>query len=159
MDWRRSPLTAYFLTQNEKGLNDDDGDDDDDDDDGGDSDELPLTSPDIPWNNNYVLVKYPSLSFHFRKKPKTITTKMADTSDNIDPDLQTSFVDETTSKNYIDHRPSYSDKMFRIMSDYCRETLPDMNLAVDSGCGPGNSTLGFTKYFKKVRIWDRRIGG
>ncbi|GFO15283.1 hypothetical protein PoB_004178800 [Plakobranchus ocellatus] len=65
-------------------------------------------------------------------------------------DMSKVFVDEDTSRAYAEHRHSYSDQVFQIISDYCRENLPDLGLAVDVGCGPGNSTVGFTKHFKQV---------
>ncbi|GFO15271.1 trans-aconitate 2-methyltransferase [Plakobranchus ocellatus] len=60
------------------------------------------------------------------------------------------FVDQDVSSEYADYRHSYSEEVFQIISDYCRESIQDLNLAVDVGCGPGNSTVGFTKHFKQV---------
>ncbi|GFN84082.1 related to trans-aconitate 3-methyltransferase [Plakobranchus ocellatus] len=60
------------------------------------------------------------------------------------------FLDESISRAYAQHRHCYSEELFQIISDYCRENLPDLNLAIDVGCGPGNSTVGFTKHFKQV---------
>ncbi|GFR63472.1 trans-aconitate 2-methyltransferase [Elysia marginata] len=60
------------------------------------------------------------------------------------------FEDHVTSQSYARERHSYSDDVFKVIIDYCRETTRDLDLAVDVGCGPGNSTVGFTKYFKQV---------
>ncbi|KAK3755038.1 hypothetical protein RRG08_039317 [Elysia crispata] len=60
------------------------------------------------------------------------------------------YVDMEQSKAYSESRPRYTDKLFKTIADYCKETNPDLDLAVDVGCGPGMSTIGFTKYFKKV---------
>ncbi|GFN93742.1 sam-dependent methyltransferase [Plakobranchus ocellatus] len=60
------------------------------------------------------------------------------------------YVDMDQSKAYADYRPRYSEEMFKAIVDYCKKTNPDLNLAVDLGCGPGMSTMGFAKYFKKV---------
>ncbi|RUS77517.1 hypothetical protein EGW08_014729 [Elysia chlorotica] len=60
------------------------------------------------------------------------------------------YVDMEQSKAYAEHRPRYTDELFKTISDYCKETVPSLNLAVDIGCGPGMSTTGFAKYFKKV---------
>ncbi|KAK3755036.1 hypothetical protein RRG08_039315 [Elysia crispata] len=68
--------------------------------------------------------------------------------DNVDKTKM--FLDMDQSKAYADSRPSYTDEMFKTIADYCKETNPDLNLAVDVGCGPGMSTIGFAKYFKKV---------
>ncbi|KAK3793514.1 hypothetical protein RRG08_062107 [Elysia crispata] len=54
------------------------------------------------------------------------------------------------SKVYVEHRPRYTDELFKTIADYCKETNPDLNLAVDVGCGPGTSTIGLAKYFQKV---------
>ena len=69
-------------------------------------------------------------------------------SDNVDKTKM--YVDQEQSKAYADNRPRYTDEMFQAIVDYCKETNPNLNLAVDVGCGPGMSTLGFAKYFKKV---------
>ena len=69
--------------------------------------------------------------------------------DNVDKTKM--FLDMDQSKAYADSRPSYTDEMFKTIADYCKETNPDLNLAVDVGCGPGMSTIGFAKYFKKVK--------
>ncbi|GFS01146.1 trans-aconitate 2-methyltransferase [Elysia marginata] len=60
------------------------------------------------------------------------------------------FVDSSISHHYANHRHAYSEEVFQIIIDYCRDTIQDLDLAVDVGCGPGNSTVGFTKYFKQV---------
>ncbi|GFO37054.1 trans-aconitate 2-methyltransferase [Plakobranchus ocellatus] len=54
------------------------------------------------------------------------------------------------TKAYVKYRPRYSDELFKVIVDYCKETISDLNVAVDVGCGPGTSTVGFVKYFKKV---------
>ncbi|KAK3763338.1 hypothetical protein RRG08_021159 [Elysia crispata] len=64
--------------------------------------------------------------------------------------LPSLFVDKNTSYHYANHRHSYSEELFRLISDFCKEKLENLNLAVDVGCGPGNSTVGFTKHFKQV---------
>ena len=61
------------------------------------------------------------------------------------------FVDMDQSKAYAENRPRYTDELFKTVVDFCKETNPNLNLAVDVGCGPGMSTIGFAKYFKKVR--------
>ncbi|GFO15274.1 trans-aconitate 2-methyltransferase [Plakobranchus ocellatus] len=60
------------------------------------------------------------------------------------------FVGQKESNEYAVTRHSYSEEVFQIISNYCRESIQDLNLAVDVGCGPGNSTVGFTKHFKQV---------
>ena len=60
------------------------------------------------------------------------------------------YVDMEQSKAYAEFRPRYTDELFKTIVDYCKETNPNLNLAVDVGCGPGMSTTGFAKYFKKV---------
>ncbi|GFO36394.1 trans-aconitate 3-methyltransferase [Plakobranchus ocellatus] len=60
------------------------------------------------------------------------------------------YADLDQSKAYAEFRPRYSDELFKAIVDYCKETNPNLNMAVDVGCGPGMSTIGFTKYFKKV---------
>ncbi|GFN83629.1 sam-dependent methyltransferase [Plakobranchus ocellatus] len=67
-------------------------------------------------------------------------------------DLDTSkmYVDSVQARNYAEYRPRYSEEIFKTMVDYCKETIPDLNLCVDVGCGSGQSTIGFAKYFKKV---------
>ncbi|GFO26418.1 S-adenosyl-l-methionine-dependent methyltransferase [Plakobranchus ocellatus] len=60
------------------------------------------------------------------------------------------YTDMEQSKAYSKNRHQYSDELFKTIVDYCKESIPDLNVAVDVGCGPGSSTLGFAKYFKKV---------
>ncbi|GFS18678.1 trans-aconitate 2-methyltransferase [Elysia marginata] len=60
------------------------------------------------------------------------------------------YADLDQSKAYSEFRPRYSKELYKTIADYCRETMPDLGLAVDVGCGPGMSTLGFCKYFEKV---------
>ncbi|GFN83624.1 methyltransferase domain containing protein [Plakobranchus ocellatus] len=60
------------------------------------------------------------------------------------------YVDMEQSKAYADFRPRYSEELFQTIVDYCKETSPSLDLAVDIGCGPGMSTLGFAKHFKKI---------
>ena len=67
------------------------------------------------------------------------------------------YVDMDQSKAYAEHRPRYTDELFKTVVDYCKETNPNLNLAVDIGCGPGMSTIGFAKYFKKVSDFSRGI--
>ncbi|GFR71449.1 ubiquinone/menaquinone biosynthesis methyltransferase [Elysia marginata] len=69
----------------------------------------------------------------------------------MDSPIPSLFVGEGVSADYALHRHSYSDEIFQFISDYCRKTIQDLDLAVDVGCGPGNSTVGFTKHFKQVR--------
>ncbi|GFS18704.1 S-AdoMet-dependent methyltransferase [Elysia marginata] len=69
-------------------------------------------------------------------------------SDSVDKTKM--YVSLDQSKAYSEFRPRYSEELFKTIADYCRETMPDLGLAVDVGCGPGMSTLGFCKYFKKV---------
>ena len=73
--------------------------------------------------------------------------------------LPSLFVDKNTSYHYANHRHSYSEELFRLISDFCKEKLENLNLAVDVGCGPGNSTVGFTKHFKQVRVSGRVCKG
>ncbi|KAK3755057.1 hypothetical protein RRG08_039336 [Elysia crispata] len=68
---------------------------------------------------------------------------------NVDKSKMFSGMDH--SKTYAEHRPRYTDELFKTIADYCKETNPDLNLAVDVGCGPGMSTIGFAQYLKKVR--------
>ncbi|GFN93254.1 trans-aconitate 2-methyltransferase [Plakobranchus ocellatus] len=72
------------------------------------------------------------------------------TGNSSDIGLSRIFLDENISRAYAQHRHCYSEELFQIISDYCRENLPELNLAIDVGCGPGNSTVGFTKHFKQV---------
>ena len=65
------------------------------------------------------------------------------------------YVDMDQSKAYAEHRPRYTDELFKTIVDYCKETNPNLNLAVDVGCGPGMSTTGFAKYFKKVKRYKK----
>ncbi|RUS91938.1 hypothetical protein EGW08_000340 [Elysia chlorotica] len=67
-------------------------------------------------------------------------------------DLDTSkmYVDANQAKKYAEHRPRYSEEIFQFMVDYCKETMPALNSCVDVGCGSGQSTVGFSKYFKNV---------
>ncbi|KAK3786524.1 hypothetical protein RRG08_020905, partial [Elysia crispata] len=60
------------------------------------------------------------------------------------------YVSMDQSKAYSEFRPRYSDELFKTIVDYAKETNPNLNLAIDVGCGPGMSTIGFCKYFKKV---------
>ena len=60
------------------------------------------------------------------------------------------FVDNDHVKNYAKYRTRYSEDVFKYIVDYCKETRPDLDLCVDVGCGSGQSTTGFAKYFKKV---------
>ncbi|GFS27901.1 trans-aconitate 2-methyltransferase [Elysia marginata] len=60
------------------------------------------------------------------------------------------YVSLDQSQAYSEFRPRYNDDLFRAIVDFCKETNPNLNLAVDVGCGPGMSTIGFCKYFKKV---------
>ncbi|RUS75674.1 hypothetical protein EGW08_016568 [Elysia chlorotica] len=69
-------------------------------------------------------------------------------SNNVDKSAM--FVDMDQSKAYADCRPSYTEELFKTIAEYCQETNPDLSLAVDVGCGPGMSTIGFAKYFKKI---------
>ncbi|RUS71292.1 hypothetical protein EGW08_020949 [Elysia chlorotica] len=65
-------------------------------------------------------------------------------------DTSQMFVDKEQSESYAKYRMKYCDQVYQFIVDYCRETSPDLDLCVDCGCGPGQSTLGFAKYFKKV---------
>ena len=65
-------------------------------------------------------------------------------------DIEKMYVDLEQSKHYAEFRPRYSDELFKTIVDFCKETNPNLDLALDVGCGPGMSTLGFCKYFKKV---------
>ncbi|GFN84083.1 trans-aconitate 2-methyltransferase [Plakobranchus ocellatus] len=70
--------------------------------------------------------------------------------DSSDIGVARVFLDESISRAYAQHRHCYSEELFQIISDYCRENTQQLNLAIDVGCGPGNSTVGFTKHFKQV---------
>ena len=47
------------------------------------------------------------------------------------------YVDMEQSKAYAVSRTRYTDELFKTIADYCKETNPNLNLAVDVGCGPG----------------------
>ncbi|RUS86518.1 hypothetical protein EGW08_005710 [Elysia chlorotica] len=60
------------------------------------------------------------------------------------------FLGTDLSKSYADSRPVYTAELFKTVVDYCLETRPSLDLAVDMGCGSGASTIGFARYFNKV---------
>ncbi|KAK3735583.1 hypothetical protein RRG08_038736 [Elysia crispata] len=60
------------------------------------------------------------------------------------------FDDEEQSRAYAESRPSYTEEVFHTVVEFCRESSPDLSLAVDVGCGPGMSTIGFATYFQKI---------
>ena len=76
--------------------------------------------------------------------------KLAEETMSDKVDIAKMYVDMEQSKAYAEHREKYTDELFKRISDYCKETNPNLNLAVDVGCGPGVSSTGFAKYFKKV---------
>ena len=65
-------------------------------------------------------------------------------------DTSKMYVDTAQARNYQEYRLRYSDQIFKFVVDYCKETMPNLNLCVDVGCGSGQSTVGFAKYFQKV---------
>ncbi|KAK3733033.1 hypothetical protein RRG08_002635 [Elysia crispata] len=73
-------------------------------------------------------------------------------------DLSTLYVDWDTSRKYAQHRHRYSPQVFRIISDYCRQAGNDLDLAVDIGCGPGNSTvLGIDSSHTQIEFAPKHI--
>ncbi|GFS26706.1 trans-aconitate 2-methyltransferase [Elysia marginata] len=60
------------------------------------------------------------------------------------------YVNLEQSMNYAKHRPRYTQELFQTVIDYCRKTNPNLDIAVDVGCGPGMSTIGFGPFFRRV---------
>ncbi|KAK3769359.1 hypothetical protein RRG08_062108, partial [Elysia crispata] len=87
------------------------------------------------------------------QRDQTMDTTLLFQSSHLVPgnvDKSKMFLGMDHSKVYAEHRPRYTDELFKTIADYCKETNPDLNLAVDVGCGPGMSTIGLAKYFQKV---------
>ncbi|KAK3792755.1 hypothetical protein RRG08_023088 [Elysia crispata] len=51
---------------------------------------------------------------------------------------------------YAQFRPRYTEEVFKTIIDYCGETSSDFQLAVDVGCGSGQSTEPLAKHFRRV---------
>lgn len=63
---------------------------------------------------------------------------------------ETLFTDSQQAECYAKFRPQYTDKIFQRIIDYCKTGSSDFDLAVDVGCGSGQSTVPLAKYFRKV---------
>ena len=64
-----------------------------------------------------------------------------------------SFGSKDHAQLYAKHRPSYPDAMFEEIFKYCTSEKPhetSLDLAVDVGCGSGQSTRPFCRYFRHV---------
>ena len=52
---------------------------------------------------------------------------------------------------YLKYRPTFGEDIFNTIVQFCQESSScDFNLAVDVGCGSGQSSVPLTKYFQKV---------
>ncbi|CAL1546808.1 unnamed protein product [Lymnaea stagnalis] len=60
------------------------------------------------------------------------------------------FTDKIQTQLYAKFRPSYTDDIFKRFIDFYQEEHCDFQLAVDVGCGSGQSTLPLAKHFKQV---------
>ncbi|GFN93640.1 methyltransferase domain containing protein [Plakobranchus ocellatus] len=62
----------------------------------------------------------------------------------------TLFTNAKQTELYAQFRPRYTEEVFKTIIDYCGETSSDFQLAVDVGCGSGQSTEPLSKHFKRV---------
>ncbi|XP_005106099.1 putative methyltransferase DDB_G0268948 [Aplysia californica] len=61
------------------------------------------------------------------------------------------YSDEEASSCYAKYRPTYTDQLFKLVIDFCGQTGDGTwDLAVDVGCGSGQSTLPLASNFKQV---------
>ncbi|BFZ10110.1 hypothetical protein BsWGS_13148 [Bradybaena similaris] len=63
---------------------------------------------------------------------------------------ETLFTDSQQAECYAKFRPQYTDKVFQRIINYCKTGSSYFDLAVDVGCGSGQSTVPLAKYFRKV---------
>lgn len=54
------------------------------------------------------------------------------------------------AKIYAQFRPDYPESVVKTIVNYCKQCSNDLGLAVDVGCGSGQSTYPLVKYFEKV---------
>ncbi|XP_059165434.1 putative methyltransferase DDB_G0268948 [Physella acuta] len=62
----------------------------------------------------------------------------------------TLFTDEKQTQLYAKFRPTYTDEIFKRIIEFCKEGDCDFQLAVDVGCGSGQSTIPLAQHFNKV---------
>ena len=60
------------------------------------------------------------------------------------------FTNAKQTELYAQYRPRYTEQVFKTIIDYCGETSSDFHLAVDVGCGSGQSTEPLAKHFRRV---------
>ncbi|XP_055889152.1 putative methyltransferase DDB_G0268948 isoform X2 [Biomphalaria glabrata] len=60
------------------------------------------------------------------------------------------FTDQKQTQFYAKFRPHYTSEIYNTIVEFCKESHSDFDLAVDVGCGSGQSTIPLTEYFKKV---------
>lgn len=60
------------------------------------------------------------------------------------------FTNAKQTELYAQYRPRYTEDVFKTIIDYCGETSSDFHLAVDVGCGSGQSTEPLAKHFRRV---------
>ncbi|CAG5124463.1 unnamed protein product [Candidula unifasciata] len=63
---------------------------------------------------------------------------------------ETLFTDSQQADCYAKFRPQYTDQVFQRIIDFCKTGCSDFDLAVDVGCGSGQSTVPLARYFRKV---------
>ncbi|GFR72207.1 SAM-dependent methyltransferase [Elysia marginata] len=63
------------------------------------------------------------------------------------------FTNAKQTELYAQYRPRYTEDVFKTILDYCGETSSDFSLAVDVGCGSGQSTEPLAKHFKRAFHW------
>ncbi|KAL4223362.1 hypothetical protein ACF0H5_016832 [Mactra antiquata] len=67
------------------------------------------------------------------------------------------FEEKNHASLYSSYRPTYPEKVYEKISDYCHDSYlvnNSFNLAVDVGCGSGQSTVPLCKLFKHVIGYD-----
>ncbi|XP_041350566.1 putative methyltransferase DDB_G0268948 [Gigantopelta aegis] len=60
------------------------------------------------------------------------------------------FEDSKHAELYAKFRPTYGQDVYERIIDFCKETSAEFKLAVDVGCGPGQSSKPLTGYFESV---------
>ncbi|KAH9492083.1 hypothetical protein Btru_029454, partial [Bulinus truncatus] len=60
------------------------------------------------------------------------------------------FIDEKQTQLYAKFRPHYTPEIYERIVKFCEEGHCDFDLAIDVGCGSGQSTQPLSKYFKQV---------
>ena len=89
-----------------------------------------------------ILTRLPSQKLFINLKVHRSNTLAMSTSQLFTGNKQTEL--------YAKFRPTYSSEVFARIVSYCRETASSLDLALDLGCGSGQSTVPLTKYFKQV---------